>query len=76
MFRILNGAPPLPQSLSAEGKDFLQLCFQRRPEDRPSASKLLDHPFLRSSHDQSFGGFGHELHGINPPVSHIVSHHS
>ncbi|XP_058081850.1 mitogen-activated protein kinase kinase kinase 5-like [Magnolia sinica] len=51
MFKVLrNETPPIPETLSAEGKDFLQLCFQRNPADRPSASMLLEHPFVNNSH--------------------------
>ncbi|XP_028760676.1 uncharacterized protein LOC114719367 isoform X2 [Neltuma alba] len=40
--------PPIPEELSQEGKDFLQLCFQKTPADRPSAAALLDHPFVKA----------------------------
>ncbi|CAA3025962.1 mitogen-activated kinase kinase kinase YODA-like [Olea europaea subsp. europaea] len=61
MFNVLNKSPPIPETLSNEGKDFLRRCFQRRPADRPSATKLLEHPFLRSSQDQNVGGFMQEF---------------
>ncbi|KAI3465387.1 hypothetical protein Pfo_022050 [Paulownia fortunei] len=64
MFNVLNKAPPIPETLSAEGKDFLQWCFQRRPVDRPSAIKLLEHPFLRSSQDQIVAGFVQDFSGM------------
>ncbi|XP_073305499.1 mitogen-activated protein kinase kinase kinase 5-like isoform X1 [Primulina huaijiensis] len=68
MFNVLNKTPPIPEALSAEGKDFLQWCFQRKPEDRPSAVKLLEHPFLRSSQDQNnLGGFPQEFSGMRVP---------
>lgn len=46
MFKVLQETPPIPETLSADGKDFLQKCFQRKPAERPSASMLLEHPFL------------------------------
>ncbi|CAO2830834.1 unnamed protein product [Amaranthus hypochondriacus] len=49
MFKVLKESPPIPENLSFEGKDFLRCCFQRDPADRPPASKLMDHPFLRIS---------------------------
>lgn len=49
MFKVLRETPPLPETLSSEGKDFLRCCFQRNPAERPLASKLLEHPFLRNS---------------------------
>ncbi|KAA8531737.1 hypothetical protein F0562_006546 [Nyssa sinensis] len=49
MFKVLRETPPIPQTLSLEGKDFLSCCFCRNPAERPSARKLLEHPFLRNS---------------------------
>ncbi|KAK1405733.1 Protein kinase domain-containing protein [Heracleum sosnowskyi] len=53
MFNVLNRSLAIPETLSAEGKDFLGRCFQRNPEDRPTAAMLLDHPFLSNSQDQN-----------------------
>ncbi|XP_051124023.1 mitogen-activated protein kinase kinase kinase 5-like [Andrographis paniculata] len=64
MFNVLKKSPTIPETLSAEGKDFLHWCFQRRPEDRPSALKLLEHPFMRSSKDQNCGGLFQQFSGI------------
>ncbi|KAI4381667.1 hypothetical protein MLD38_007722 [Melastoma candidum] len=58
MFRVLSDTPPIPDTLSAEGKDFLRCCFRRNPAERPSAAKLLDHRFLKSSSQMDFS-----LHG-------------
>ncbi|CAL1396163.1 unnamed protein product [Linum trigynum] len=46
MFKVLNKSPPIPEALSAEGKDFLLSCFRRNPADRPTALALLEHPFV------------------------------
>lgn len=54
MFKVLHKDPPIPESLSSEGKDFLRRCFRRNPAERPTASALLDHPFVRSV--QAFAG--------------------
>ena len=49
MFKVSTGnIPPIPETLSSEGKDFLRCCFQRDPAERPSASMLLKHPFLKN----------------------------
>ncbi|KAL7245108.1 hypothetical protein ACSBR2_000444 [Camellia fascicularis] len=64
MFSVLNKSPPIPETLSLEGKDFLRLCFQRNPADRPSAARLLEHSFLQSSHDQDVLGCTRELFGM------------
>ncbi|KAM7510341.1 hypothetical protein LguiB_009216 [Lonicera macranthoides] len=48
MFKVLRESPPIPDSMSPEGKDFLRCCFRRNPAERPSASKLLEHRFLKN----------------------------
>ncbi|BBG94973.1 mitogen-activated protein kinase kinase kinase 5 [Prunus dulcis] len=53
MFKVLNTIPDIPETLSAEGKDFLSWCFRRNPAERPSANQLLEHPFVRNPHDQT-----------------------
>ncbi|CAL0311415.1 unnamed protein product [Lupinus luteus] len=40
--------PPIPDYLSKEGKDFVNLCLQRDPRSRPSAAQLLLHPFVKN----------------------------
>ncbi|XP_059640289.1 mitogen-activated protein kinase kinase kinase 3 [Cornus florida] len=49
IFKIGNSKeiPEIPDHLSNEAKSFLKLCLQRDPAARPTASKLLDHPFVR-----------------------------
>ncbi|XP_011085504.1 mitogen-activated protein kinase kinase kinase 5 [Sesamum indicum] len=49
LFKVLTETPPIPETLSADGKDFLHCCFRRNPAERPTASKLLDHPFVNYS---------------------------
>ena len=48
IFKIANSKdiPEIPDSFSEEGKNFLQLCLQRNPASRASASQLMDHPFV------------------------------
>ncbi|XP_078180041.1 mitogen-activated protein kinase kinase kinase NPK1-like isoform X4 [Carex rostrata] len=38
--------PPIPEHLSSEAKDFLLKCLQEEPGLRPTASDLLQHPFV------------------------------
>ncbi|KAL2318623.1 hypothetical protein Fmac_032499 [Flemingia macrophylla] len=52
MFKVLQESPPIPETLSSVGKDFLQQCFQRDPSDRPSAATLLKHAFVQKFHDR------------------------
>uniref|UniRef100_A0A453BP98 mitogen-activated protein kinase kinase kinase n=1 Tax=Aegilops tauschii subsp. strangulata TaxID=200361 RepID=A0A453BP98_AEGTS len=64
MFKVLHKDPPIPENLSLEGKDFLQCCFKRNPAERPTASELLDHPFIRNSSHYSKHGSIHAFAGI------------
>ncbi|KAI7903154.1 kinase-like domain-containing protein [Cokeromyces recurvatus] len=43
----LHNAPDIPDYISNEAKEFLQLCLKIKPEDRPTASELLQHPFVQ-----------------------------
>lgn len=52
MFKVLHNSPPIPESLSSAGRDFLQKCFERDPANRPSAARLLEHAFVQNLHDQ------------------------
>ncbi|KAL4369045.1 hypothetical protein GQ457_05G006980 [Hibiscus cannabinus] len=47
MFKVMRDTPPIPETLSPEGKDFLRCCFKRNPAERPSASVLLEHRFVK-----------------------------
>lgn len=51
MFKIGNSKelPAIPDHLSDEGKDFVRQCLQRNPLHRPTAAKLLDHPFVKNA---------------------------
>eukprot|EP01027_Heterolobosea_sp_BB2_P009532 GEZU01014040.1.p1 GENE.GEZU01014040.1~~GEZU01014040.1.p1 ORF type:complete len:724 (-),score=155.71 GEZU01014040.1:23-2155(-) len=56
--------PEIPQSLSEEAKDFLQLCFRRNPRQRPTASALLEHPFVKDAVPR-------KLFGSEPGLPHL-----
>ncbi|KAG2631313.1 mitogen-activated protein kinase kinase kinase 5-like [Panicum virgatum] len=64
MFKVLHKDPPIPENLSHEGKEFLQCCFRRNPAERPTASELLDHPFIRNSSHYNKHGSIHSFAGI------------
>ena len=41
--------PPFPNNISEQCRDFLYKIFKFRPEDRPTAADLLEHPFVKGS---------------------------
>lgn len=48
MFKIVeDDMPPLPVGCSAECIDFLTQCFAKEPSERPTASELFRHDWLR-----------------------------
>ncbi|CAN6177794.1 unnamed protein product [Urochloa humidicola] len=50
LLRIGKGeAPAIPNTLSKDARDFIRQCVKPNPEDRPSASRLLEHPFVNRS---------------------------
>ncbi|XP_019150370.1 PREDICTED: mitogen-activated protein kinase kinase kinase 1-like isoform X2 [Ipomoea nil] len=47
LFKIANGKPPdVPSTLSSNAQDFIHKCLQVDPNARPTASQLLEHPFV------------------------------
>ncbi|CDH49786.1 related to ser thr protein kinase [Lichtheimia corymbifera JMRC:FSU:9682] len=47
MFRIVeDDCPPIPENLSDDLQDFLRNCFQKDPDQRPSAAHLKPHPWI------------------------------
>ncbi|KAI3972896.1 hypothetical protein MKX01_019554 [Papaver californicum] len=49
-YRIGKGEPPsVPDNLSEDARSFILKCLQVKPEDRPTAAMLLDHPFVKRS---------------------------
>ncbi|CAL9077171.1 unnamed protein product [Musa acuminata var. zebrina] len=64
MFKVLHKDPPIPETLSNDGKDFLRRCFRRNPAERPTANMLLEHPFVRNSHHYSIHGSLQAFAGI------------
>ncbi|KAI9312374.1 kinase-like domain-containing protein [Dichotomocladium elegans] len=49
MFHIVeDNYPPLPKSMSQEMHSFLLCCFQKNPDDRPTATQLKEHTWLKN----------------------------
>lgn len=68
MFKVMKDTPPIPETLSSEGKDFLRLCFKRNPAERPTASMLLEHRFLKNSQQSDLSSSCHLYNGITSMV--------
>ncbi|XP_033099180.1 mitogen-activated protein kinase kinase kinase 4-like [Anneissia japonica] len=50
VYKVGDGAiPKIPEAASEEAKDFLHHCLQHNPEDRWTANRLLEHPFIKVS---------------------------
>ncbi|KAI8388366.1 kinase-like domain-containing protein [Radiomyces spectabilis] len=48
MFRIVeDDYPPLPEGISEDMHTFLLCCFQKNPEDRPTATQLKEHIWVQ-----------------------------
>lgn len=43
----MDSEPPIPDDISDELRDFLQLCFIKDPEARPAAVVLFEHPWIK-----------------------------
>ncbi|KAK8881621.1 hypothetical protein M9Y10_004365 [Tritrichomonas musculus] len=52
---IIGESPPgLQDRYSAQFRDFVSLCLQKNPANRPSALELLKHPFIRKGLECSY----------------------
>ncbi|XP_004511962.1 mitogen-activated protein kinase kinase kinase 5 isoform X2 [Cicer arietinum] len=69
MFKVMKDTPPIPETLSSEGKDFLRLCFKRNPAERPTASMLLEHRFLKNSQQSDLSSSCHLYNGITSMIA-------
>ncbi|KAJ4905434.1 Mitogen-activated protein kinase kinase kinase 1 [Raphanus sativus] len=57
LFRIGKAElPDIPDTLSLQARDFIVQCLKAKPEERPTAAELLNHPFVRRH--VSFSGSG------------------
>ncbi|XP_039011828.1 mitogen-activated protein kinase kinase kinase 5-like [Hibiscus syriacus] len=68
MFKVMKDTPPIPETLSSLGKDFLRCCFRRNPAKRPTASMLLEHRFVKCS-PQSGASSSNGLKSTDMPLS-------
>lgn len=69
IFMIPTKPPPTlkdPKSFSNEFSDFIRMCLVKNPEERPSATALLQHKFIKSAKSVSV------LKGLVQDAMHIV----
>ncbi|KAL7424557.1 Protein kinase of the Mitotic Exit Network [Cryptotrichosporon argae] len=53
LFRIVeDDMPPLPEGMSAPLQDFMQLCFTKEPQDRPTAARLFEHEWVQAGNPE------------------------
>ncbi|CAN4103407.1 unnamed protein product [Withania somnifera] len=56
LYMIGKGEPPaVPNTLSVDARDFIDHCLQVDPSARPTASQLLEHPFVKRPLPSSSG---------------------
>ena len=75
MFKVMRDSPSIPGVLSPEGKDFLHCCFQRNPAERPSATMLLEHRWLKKSQQLDVSSTIHSISVIKLTVSYQCHSH-
>lgn len=47
--RILRGVVTFPSTVSSEARDFITMCMQRRPKDRPLMKDLKKHKIFKTN---------------------------
>mmetsp|Transcript_60843 Transcript_60843/g.111499 ORF Transcript_60843/g.111499 Transcript_60843/m.111499 type:complete len:514 (+) Transcript_60843:63-1604(+) len=49
MMSTTNRRPPIPDCLTESGRDFVDRCLQRQPDQRPNAGELVEHALVTDS---------------------------
>lgn len=57
LYKIRKSTPPhVPDSKFKDARDFILQCLQGNPTSRPTATQLLDHPFVKERLASSSAG--------------------
>ncbi|XVF67893.1 hypothetical protein PTKIN_Ptkin10aG0158600 [Pterospermum kingtungense] len=68
--KLLRGeSPHIPENMSATGKNFLEKCFARNPDQRWTAEMLLSHPSMPQNHTLLPLTFPQSLCNLSPSLS-------
>nr|GME21423.1 mitogen-activated protein kinase kinase kinase 2-like [Ipomoea batatas] len=59
--------PEIPEGISNNCKDFLEMCFARNPSTRWTAPMLLNHPFVANEFNLRLGKKLEDHHQVNSP---------
>ncbi|KAI7850692.1 kinase-like domain-containing protein [Circinella umbellata] len=66
MFRIVeDNYPPLPSNISQDMHSFLLCCFQKDPKERPTATQLKEHSWIRANQRRLKKNNQSSTHGIS-----------
>ncbi|XP_031503374.1 mitogen-activated protein kinase kinase kinase YODA-like [Nymphaea colorata] len=76
LFKIGNSKelPPIPESLSDEGKDFVRQCLQRNPSARPTAAQLLEHAFVKNAAPLARPDLNSDRPELDSVVTNVMRH--
>nr|GMC53213.1 mitogen-activated protein kinase kinase kinase 2-like [Ipomoea batatas] len=64
---IAFNKPEIPEGISNNCKDFLEMCFARNPSTRWTAPMLLNHPFVANEFNLRLGKKLEDHHQVNSP---------
>mmetsp|Transcript_16914 Transcript_16914/g.21580 ORF Transcript_16914/g.21580 Transcript_16914/m.21580 type:complete len:93 (-) Transcript_16914:32-310(-) len=68
-YAVTRGVEPLTDPKYDELRDFISLCTKENPDERPSTSQLLQHPFIL----QNAGRGRPKIPDLFAQVKHMVS---
>lgn len=55
LYKMAESAPPVPQEITPECYDFISTCLNTNKYERPTAKKLLEHPYIMINQEKEEG---------------------